>query len=364
MRRVAIDAIHSEMYLGKTIYSADGRVLLAKGVKLLPQYIAKLKSLGLGSVYVCDSLTDDIEVPEFLSEETRLKSTLILKKFYQKLSSSKVVMEKEIYGVAKNLIDEITCNRNVLVNLVDVRTYDDYTFYHSVSVCSLAILIGLDFGYNEIDLRNLALGALLHDLGKTKISLDILNKPGKLDPIEFEVIKGHSGEGFDLLRKHADISLLSSHVAFQHHEKWDGSGYPRGLKGEDIHPYARIVAVADVFDALVSDRPYRRGFSYDKALKIINEGIGTHFDPYIVEILKTKVAPYPVGTYVELSNGLFGVVVDVHKEFKDRPVVRVFDSITEFYEVDLSKSKDIVISETVDEGCLISRFGKVDQQRN
>ena len=153
------------------------------------------------------------------------------------------------------IIDELLADLSVLVNLTDIRTFDDYTFASLSNVSVLAIMTGITMGYNDLQLKELGVGAILHDLGKIRIDKSILSKTGELSKEEYEEVKRHPVYGFEILRQYQDVSLLSANVAFQHHERWDGSGYPRGLSGENILEYARIVAACDVYDALLADRP-------------------------------------------------------------------------------------------------------------
>ena len=205
---------------------------------------------------------------------------------------------------------------------------------------------------NRLRLRELAVGALMHDLGKIIIPAEVLNKPGPLTAAEFEQVKQHSYQGFEILRQQGEIGLLSAHVALQHHERIDGTGYPRGLAGTDIHEYGRIVAVADVYDALVSDRAYRPRYLPHQAAEILVEESHTTLDDQVVRCFLRKVAFYPVGTVVRLSTGVIGVVVDVNQPMTVRPVVRILydaegNSLSELYEVDLTKDSHISIIEVV-----------------
>lgn len=147
------------------------------------------------------------------------------------------------------------------------------------------------------------MGSLLHDIGKMMIPPEILHKPGRLTDEEFDIIKNHAKYGFDILRKQGDVPLLSAHCALQHHEKWNGGGYPRGLAGEEIHPYARALAVGDVFDALTTHRVYRRAMLPHEAMEIIYADTNSHFEQSVVETFRRTVAIYPVGVTVKLNSG-------------------------------------------------------------
>jgi HD-GYP domain-containing protein (c-di-GMP phosphodiesterase class II) len=200
----------------------------------------------------------------------------------------------------------------------------------------------------------LGAGALIHDIGKTRLDKELLNKPGQLTPEEYNEIKRHSETGFEILRANREMSLLSAHIAFQHHERWDGQGYPRGLRGEEIHPYSRIVSVADVFDALVADRPYRKAFSTNQAISLMRRMSGTQFEPTILEVLISNIAEFPIGSVVTLSSGEIAVVVDTNKEKPTQPVVRVvfnkrWKPLTTVREIDLIKDTSVQISRILTE---------------
>lgn len=324
MRRVSIDSVRPGMVNAKNIYSADGRNLLAKGVAINEFHIRRLKELGVYSLYVQDGIVDDIVLPKVINEKTRVEMVRAVHNVFTNLNSDRAINTRAIQNVIGNIIEEIFLNSDVLVQMTDIRSFDDYTFNHSINVCLISLMIGVTLSFSESKLRELGVGALLHDVGKIRLNKAIIDKPGTLTPWEYEEIKKHTVYGFEILKNYFEISLRSSHVAFQHHERNDGSGYPRGLLSKEIHEYARIVSVVDVYDAMISDRSYRSAFSFSRALEEIKRHIGIKFDPEVVAALMKNVARYPVGTIVQLSNGDIGVVIDVSKRNQERPVVRRF----------------------------------------
>ncbi|MDH7478757.1 MAG: HD-GYP domain-containing protein [Syntrophomonadaceae bacterium] len=324
MRRISIDSVRPGMVNAKNIYSASGKNLLSKGVVINEFYIRRLKALGVHSLYVQDGIVDDIVLPEVISEKTRVEMVRTVHHVFTNLSSDRALNTRAIQNIIGNIIEEIFLNSDVLIQVIDIRAFDDYTFQHSINVCLISLMIGTTLAFNQSKLRDLGVGALLHDVGKIKLNKAIIEKPGALTPREYEEIKKHTVYGFEILKNYFEISLLSSHVAFQHHERNDGSGYPRGLLNKEIHEYARIVSVVDVYDALISDRSYRSAFSSGQALEEIRRLSGIKFDPEVVAALIKNVAKYPVGTIVQLSNGDIGVVIDVSKKNRERPVVRRF----------------------------------------
>lgn len=352
MRRVSTRYLRSGMQLAQSVISSDGKILLAKGQVLRDSYIRRLVQLGVYSVYVVDPRFPDLDAMDFLSEQARLRALRMVRTACTSLVSGSVLDTPAITEIVDMLIDDLSDKPNLLVNVFDIRLKDDYTFAHSVNVCSFAILIGMSCALHRGQLRQLAIGALMHDLGKTALPSEILTKPGPLSPVEYEQVQEHTNVGFDILRRQGEISLLSAHIAFQHHERFDGTGYPRGLAGSEIHLYGRIVAVADVYDALVSDRAYRPRYLPHKAAELLTEQSGKAFDTEIVHHFLQQVAFYPTGTLVRLSTGIIGVVVDVNKPITTRPIVRALydtdgEDLGDYYELDLSKNSDISIIEVV-----------------
>jgi HD-GYP domain-containing protein (c-di-GMP phosphodiesterase class II) len=343
------------MKVGRTIYSTEGRPLLVSGMVLNENYIQRLRDYGIGSIIIKDDMFEEIEEPpDIISEQTRLESVKTVREVFRNFETKKRIDLKTVQETVNNLIDEVLSNRDLLMNFSDIRSYDDYTFCHSVQVCVLSIITGLSMGLDQLKLKELGAGALIHDIGKTRLDKELLNKPGQLTPEEYNEIKRHSETGFEILRANREMSLLSAHIAFQHHERWDGQGYPRGLRGEEIHPYSRIVSVADVFDALVADRPYRKAFSTNQAISLMRRMSGTQFEPTILEVLISNIAEFPIGSVVTLSSGEIAVVVDTNKEKPTQPVVRVvfnkrWKPLTTVREIDLIKDTSVQISRILTE---------------
>lgn len=353
MRRIRISELKNGMVVARTIIDSDGRILLRAGIQLNECYIEKLRNMGLHSVYIRDAF-DNVEIHDVISEETRAEAVRLIKANFRAFENQHKLNIRAVKSMVDQIIDELLADLTVLVNLNDIRAFDDYTFAHSVNVAVLSIMTGITMGYNNLQLKELGVGAILHDVGKTRIDKSILSKAGELTKDEFEEIKKHTIYGFEILRQHPDVSLLSAHVAFQHHERWDGNGYPRCLAQEDILEYARIVAVCDVYDALLADRPYRASYTVNQALTILKRMGGIYLDKQCVNALITNIAVYPIGSVVELSTGEVGVVVDVNKEAPSRPVVRLVvdrygNPMQRQQEVDLSKYTTVIVVKNLNE---------------
>ena len=353
MRRIGTQYLRPGMQLAQPISSSDGRIFLTKGQLLRDSYIQRLRQQGVLSVYVVDPRFPDLEVEDFLHEETRLQAIKTIRVATANLISGRVADIPAIKDIVEMLINDLRATPRLMINVLDIRTHDDYTFAHSVNVSSFSILVGLSIGLNSLALQEMGVGALMHDLGKILIPHEVLNKPGKLSDEEYDKVKLHAFDGFNILR-HQGIGLLSSHIALQHHERVDGSGYPRGLVGENIHPYARIVAVADVYDNMTSDRIYRPRFlPHDAAEWLVAQG-GKLFDRDVVRMFLQRVAFYPIGTLVKLSTGMIGVVVDINQPMTTRPIVRVLyetdgQPAEMQHEFDLVKHPELSIIEVVND---------------
>ncbi|MGE5370885.1 MAG: HD-GYP domain-containing protein [Solirubrobacterales bacterium] len=324
MRRISLDEITSGMKVSRPIYSSEGRILLAAGIELSETYVRRLQELGIASIFIEDAdFAPVADIPEVISEQTRQESMRIVREGFDSLSSNRRINTRAFKKVVDNLVYELLDNRTILINACDIRAYDDYTFGHSLSVGILAMMTGIKLGYNEAKLRDLGVGALLHDIGKTQIDKDIINKPFELTPEEYAQVKNHTDYGFDILRSYEDLSLLSAHVSYQHHERFDGKGYPRGLSKTTIHEYASIVSAADVFDALSADRPYRKAFSVFESADYLRRMSGSAFDAKVVEALTANIAMFPIGSVVRLNTAEIGIVVNIDPKQAAHPTVRV-----------------------------------------
>lgn len=353
MRRILLENVVTGMKLAKPLYSAEGTILLHAGIELNERFVNRIKELDVSYLYIEDDLTQDIDIPDVISEKTRVEAVVSAKNIIDQIKVGKGVDAGQAKKVANTLVDELAKNQNVLLNFTDLRTCNDYLFNHSVSVAVLSIMAGIKLGYDELRLRDLGVGALLHDVGQTQVSKEILNKKSRLTPEESKEVRKHPVLGFEILRKNPDISLISAHCAFQHHERFDGTGYPRGLKGKEINQSAHIVAIADVFDALTSDSPYRKAMSVHEALTIIGRYGNSYFDNELIQIFTDNIAMYPIGTVVRLNNNQIGVVVDISRESMNRPVIRIIidenrKALTSLIEIDLSKNTQLYIADVVE----------------
>jgi putative nucleotidyltransferase with HDIG domain len=354
MRKIAVWALSPGMIIGRAIFDSRGFLLLNKGVKLKMKYIQNLKRMQIPAVYIVDKLISDVEIEDLILDETRQKAHFLIRDILKGIqeqpekSIPKLIhYQKDLGHILEDIIGQLLENRNFVVNLTDIRTSDSYTFAHSVNVAILAVMIAISMGFSRSELKKIAFGAILHDLGKAQMPSSILHKNGKLLPEEYEEMKKHPFYGYNLIHARDFVASSSARIIYEHHERMDGSGYPEGLEGAQIHPFSKICAVADVYDALVSDRPYQPAFLPHEALEIL-ESDGEKFDATVIEKFCRHIAAYPIGTLVGLSNGEVGIVVHNTVGFPFSPKVRSIclkQNLEQIipYEVDLIKNKNIVV---------------------
>lgn len=329
MRKMLLSNVQLGMILGRSITGADGTLLLGAGVKLTPRYVNRLRDLGIRAVYIWDESTADLEIQEPISDQTRLLAASAIREVMTELENDiehdRVLAYNlpRLMSVIDDILNDLLSSGKLIMDFFGIKTADDYTFFHSVNVCVLALIFGLQLGCSEGKLRDLGLGALLHDIGKTFIPAEIITKPGPLTQAEWKTMTQHTTLGFNILRKSQELSLPAAHISYQHHEHYDGTGYPRGLAGDDIHFYARLTAICDVFDALTSDRNYRRAYPSHEALEYILGNGNSHFDYQLVSKFTKCVAMYPLGSEVRLSDGTVGIVMGVPAQMPQRPLVRI-----------------------------------------
>ncbi|QTH41221.1 HD domain-containing protein [Cohnella sp. LGH] len=338
MKLVDIETVEPGQYLGKTIFSSNGAVLLSTGVQLTVYMISTLKRLGVTTIYIDDPMFRDISHEELLSEETKRAVIHQMSETFEQLRSGKNFSSKAIGQTVDDLLEDVMQNQNLMIQLSDIRTADNAMFLHAMNVCTMASLVGLNMGLNMLQLKELAMGALLHDIGK-------LGAP--------EVQEGrmhHAWRGFELLKNKREYSLLVAHVAFQHHEAIDGSGAPRGLTGDDIHTYAKITAVVNMYDNMIYSSGNEKPLLPHEACERMNAFSGTLLDHEVLVHFMRIVSIYPNGISVKLSTRQTGVVVGQHRGLPGRPVVRVIDKEGDeavgYSEIDLAQHTTVFI-ETV-----------------
>lgn len=396
MYRQSIDRLQPGDVLATTLYDEAGAPLLVAGTPLNDRYIRALEKRGMLSVYVRDGLADDVVPDNIISERVRATVTEHLEMTFgavvglaaergagpgmdvdgaiSNLGEQPLPLDDDGQDVMARLYDDVEVlireilESSTVAGLESLKTHNEYTFQHSVDVAVIGVLLGKRLGMPRTRIRELALGCLLHDIGKSYIDVAILDKPGKLSHAEFEAVKEHPRMGYELVRRMPMKSLLPAHVAYQHHEQQHGRGYPRGLIGDNTvagrteHErigagrmllIAEIGAVADVYSALSSDRPYRKAILPDQVISMIEGMSGRHLNRDVVNAMRQLIPRYPIGRWVEAVSGRFagwrGVVVQVHAASVDRPTVRFLldaagESLSAPEEVDTRRSPELSLT--------------------
>ena len=327
MRKIGIERVHAGDRLAKSIY-INNRLLLSAGMSLTPEFIERLKKLGYCAVYINDGRIDDVVIDDAISEQTRNQAVRCIRELTEDIKHHRTIKVVSLKKTVSDIIDDLVDSREMMLSLADIRSFDDYTFQHSINVTIISIMIGMAMYYTQDKLRDLGLGVLLHDIGKTQVPSEIINKPSRLTEEEFEVVKKHTWHGFELLRHNPEIKTTSAHVALQHHERVDGTGYPRGLTGKGILEFARISTIADVFDALSNDRAYRKKMTTYQVYQFLLEKSGTYFDSEILDKFIQKITLYPQGTKVILNDGRSGFVIKQNPFAPKQPILRLFWDVT------------------------------------
>ena len=276
------------------------------------------------------------------ASQIKVDAQNVVREVMQDVRLGRAIQMGQVENVVQNITESILRNPGALIGLLKIKTKDDYTFLHSVGVCTLLVAFCRSLNIDEETTRQAGLGGLLHDVGKSQVPDDVLNKPGRLTDDEFHIIRQHPQIGYDILLKEPTIGAIPLDITLRHHERVDGSGYPGRLADHDISQLAKMAAIVDVYDAITSDRCYHKGLSAAEGLRKIYGWSKFHFDPVLVQAFMRCVGIYPVGTLVRLESGRLGVVTRAHETNLLAPTVQVFFSIrSNTYikpqEVDLAK---------------------------
>ncbi|UOF92414.1 HD-GYP domain-containing protein [Fodinisporobacter ferrooxydans] len=350
-----ISALQPGERLAKPIYTASGRILINARVELTAMMIRRLASLGIQRVYVSDPRTDDIVFEDSVSNETKIRATQMVSETFSDMlearrwnrSISLAKLGMRFRGVFEDILFDLQGTKELLLQLTGIYTADKYLYTHSVNVGIYSAALGIALGLDRSQLLELGIGAMLHDIGMILLDSELLEKERRLTKEELEEIKQHTILGYEFLRQQTDIPLLSAHCSLQHHERIDGSGYPRGLRDKEIHTYGKIIGITDTYTALIAKRPYRNGYLPHEAMDILYGSLGK-YDASMLQTFRNHIVLFPIGTIVSLSTGETGVVVDVNAKYPDRPIIRILkngngEDISS-YEIDMSSHLSILIS--------------------
>ncbi|MDI6893078.1 MAG: HD-GYP domain-containing protein [Bacillota bacterium] len=353
MRVAALSEELEGEVVARPVCTASGQVLVGAGVTLTRSLIARLSERGFTRVAIRDWLLDDVAIDDAVCEETRAMATRAVYTVLEGVARGERPDPGKVAEVVRAVIWELRQSADVVLSLSALRCHDDYTCVHSVNVCILAGVLGIAMGLPDGELTDLALGAILHDLGKIRVPRPMLGKPGPLGEEEWVQVKAHPMEGYHLMVRCVGSGYLAAHAALDHHERLNGSGYPRGLTGREITLIGRMVAIADVFDAMTSDRVYRCRVPPHLCLAHLREQRGELYDASLVDRFCERIAPYPVGSLVRLSTGELAAVVGCEAGNLSSPRVRLV-SDSEFRpitprEIDLAAVPGVTVVEALDD---------------
>lgn len=355
------DALIGNM-IAEPVYSEQGNLLLKEGITINKHVLDRLLIHEIDYVYILDTLLEGVEPKSLVNEEKLQESVKIVKHVFDDVLHNermgvKACISKKDIALVKQVVEELLAElenaENILYTVVDLIGTDAYTYKHSVNVTVLSIITAKAMGYNQEDIRNIAMGALLHDIGKVRVESELILKPSKLTFDEKTRVEMHPRYGYELLEAVDGLPFTTKQIVLLHHEKLDGSGYPLGLKGIEIPEYVRIVTVCDMYDAMTTDRVYRDKMPIYRALDILMAEAIYRIDPAIYSILLDNIAVYPIGTGIILSDGRIGVVIRYRHKNPARPIVRVLNNNSNSDNInvevlDLEKSQVLFIEDVWD----------------
>lgn len=331
MRYVNSKDLVPGMVISGNLYDDNQKVLLKANTQLTQFMINSIQRMQFDGIYIFEK--NDVEnAKHILSDETRMKAINKLKK----LDINACMF------LANSIVNEIQSAESLIIEQVSLSSYDSYTYVHSVNVDVLSVIIGIGMGLRNSELELLSQSALMHDIGKCDVPIEIVNKPARLTTEEYEEMKRHPEYGLKRLREKEggdEIAAVVKNAVYSHHENLDGTGYPRGLTAKNIHIFAKIIHVADVYDALTTKRAYKDSMNPSDAIEYIMANNGSMFDMDVINTFLKYVAPYPIGCIVLLSNGQQGTVIENDEKYLARPKVKLDSDVV----IDLMKKIDITI---------------------
>jgi HD-GYP domain-containing protein (c-di-GMP phosphodiesterase class II) len=372
MKRIRIDELKVGMKFTKSVFDAHMNIVLPAGKVLDKFTLNQLKSRNIEFVDTAGEviMVDEAPVSGFAAAEKEIKpkKTIIVNKetakyidfykdcltaigkIYRKILSGESVDAEEVQQVASKIVNTITTeqNPNNFINLVNIAGKGEYLVNHVINATILAVLLGKKLGYSTVKLFNLALAGLLYDVGMVKIPAIIVEKESQLSAEEFNIIKTHPIYSYQIIAKDLGLPIEIARVGLEHHERFDGSGYPRKLIGNEISEFSRIIAIVDTYEALIKDRAYREGKNNYEAMKtVLGEG-SKKMDTEILKFFLSMMSIYPVGSFVELSNGCIAQVISSDPVSPFFPTVKIIkdefkENVSDGEVIRLSRRKDIYI---------------------
>ncbi len=349
MKKLFLNEVTAGMKLAKDVILDDGRILLLKGFIIKARYIKRLEAYKITEIFV-----EDYQIPlEEISEERVYEDAFNnVKLIMESIRLNEDVNLSLLECTVNTMVQHIMNDDTIFMALTGIRDIDNYTFLHCVDVCIFSVITAKALRLSQEEIRQVALAAILHDIGKCKIPLSILNKPSRLNKAEFEIMKHHSLSGMQIADRLPGLNKKIGRIIGQHHEKWDGSGYPYGLKGAEIEYAARIISIADVYDALIANRVYRKRYMPHEAAEYLFAQNESQFDPQILKTFISNIAIYPEDIVVLLNTGEIARVLPSKGMGSMRPRVSVITKKTgppvlDPYEIDLQKHPTVFVVDII-----------------
>lgn len=358
--------------LGRAVLGRTGLTILEEGTVLTEQYIKRIRQLGVVSVVVKNrklpmpesslaeqkepdlnhthfSASTEVPVSDFRARKQTLAELMQLaesEKVHGRIAIPFV--EQRFKRLFRGLVCDISSHQKIMDLLTMLRTYDQGLFKHTLSVTALSVMLGISLQYDNAKLLDLTVGSLLFDVGMTRVPQSILQCVRELTLEERVILQNHTIEGYRLTEGLEGVSAVSAKCSLLHHERFDGSGYPFHMKGEDIPEIVQIVAISDVYDALISPRPYRQAYRESEAIEFLFGAGDRFFDAELVKAFLKNISVFPISTTLKLSSGQVGVVAAHASGLSHRPLLRIIREadgtrVSHPYELDLTKKRDVVV---------------------
>lgn len=354
-KQIFTSRVTEGMILAKDIYDKNDRLIIPKGTTLTENLISKIKTLGIFDVTIQITKIEEPDNNKELSYYQKLRSSQEFQKFNKTFLkttndirnafinfayNNENLDTEQLYKQTEEVLQAGKSSLDVLSMLQCTKDYDDVTYTHSLNVAITSSILGKWLNLSTEDNKILTVAALLHDIGKTQIPNEIINKPSQLTPIEYQTIKMHTIKGYTMLKK-LDLDPRIANCALLHHERVDGSGYPNKISSNDIPDFAKIIAIADVYDAMSSKRLYRDKISPFTIIEMFEKEGYDHFDAKFLITFLNGITQVYLNNNVKLSNGQEGVIIMLNQHSLSRPIIKLNDGTF----LDLSTNKSITIEE-------------------
>lgn len=354
MRAIPIEYIKDGQELAETLYTKTGTVLIKKGAQLSDKLIQKIEENNIYTVYIKDKYSDK-EVTKIIESTLKYSGKKIIKDTFDSIKKNRLNTSKDdFFNHYNKLIDlfndisyEISSTNNLRIDYIDIKSMDDYLEGSALNTGILAILLGSYLGYNKDFQKELFIAGVLHDIGLLFLPEEVLHKSKDLSLDEKRMILMHPLDGYNFLKDRAYISSYIKVSVLQHHEHIDGSGYPNRISGTEVNELAQIIGITDIYDAMTSDRPYRRALPPSEAFEFLMGISGRYFSSKVAQEFITRLNPYPVGSLVKINTGDIAVISEANTTLPLRPTIEIIHESGEDFtleKVELTKNNNIVIS--------------------